>query len=421
MSDVSTTPSERKTLRPMRGRLVIAAITALVVCSAIVLSERRAVDIQAVSPTFQDIESTVSATGTVSPAVDFPARATFAGIVDRIYVHLGEKVRPGQMLAEMRDQYAQSRVDNARAALETAEINDENLRMNGTKDEHITQASDLQKAIGEQAAAAKALSTMQQLHKIGSASDAEVSSAAQRLQTANAAVEAASERARSRFRPADLQSARAKIAADKATLAAERVSYANAHIPSPIAGTVYLIPVKRYDFVQMGADLLHVANLKRLVVRAHFFEPDIKQLHTGGPVRIAWTGAPGSIWLGQIQSKPMAVTGEGVLRTGECTIAITSDTSGLPVNTSVTVTATTEKHSHVMTLPREAVHEDGAVHYVYRIENSVLKKTPIEVGIVNAANIEITKGLARSDQVALRALKDGKLKNNQRIRIQGQG
>ena len=65
-------------------------------------------------------------------------------------------------------------------------------------------------------------------------------------------------------RPEDFRNAEAKIAADKARLVAERVSYNNAHIASPIAGTVYLLPVKQYDFVQMGTDLLHVANVDKL-------------------------------------------------------------------------------------------------------------------------------------------------------------
>jgi HlyD family secretion protein len=373
-----------------------------------------------IAPRYEDIESTVSAKGNVIPTDDFAARATFSGIVDNIYVHLGEKVHRGQKLLQLRDQFAESRVNNARAALLSAELNDENLRSNGSKDDQISQATDMEKAQNEQAAAAKSFSTIEGLRQVGSTSDAEVNAARQRLDTANALLEAAKQRSQARYRPLDMQSAEAKVAADRASLAGERVSYRNANVVSPVEGTTYLLPVNRYDFVQMGADLVHVADLKKLSVRASFYEPDIRQLKTGEPVKITWTtGSPGSTWQGRIEAKPMAVTGDGVLRTGICTVDITSDTDGLPVNTSVTVTATVDKHSHVLTVPREALHDEGTKHFVYRVDAGRLEKTAVEIGLVNAMEAEITKGLTDHDQVALHASGGERLRNNMHVKRQG--
>jgi len=417
MSDVSTIAVRPRDFTLTRRHLIIAGIAVLVLGIAIFLYRDRAVEVQSVSPTFEDIETTVSATGNVIPTNDFAARATFSGIVDNIYVHLGQKVRPGQKLLQLRDQFAQSRVDNARAALMTSEVNAENMRQNGSKEDQIAQASELAKAQSEQSAAAKALQTVQQLHQVGSTSDAEVTSASQRLDTANAALKAAKERSQARYRPEDLKSTEEKVAAEKANLAGERVSYRNANVIAPIAGAVYLLPVNRYDFVQLGAELVHVADLKKLSVHASFYEPDIRQLKTGEPVRITWgSGAPGRTWSGRLESKPMAVTGDGVLRTGVCTVDITSDTDGLPVNTSVTVTATVQKHSHVMTLPREAVRDQGSEHFVFRIVRGRLKKTPVQVGLVNAMRAEIASGLKSDDQVAVHSVGGDSLRNNLRVK-----
>jgi hypothetical protein len=162
---------------------------------------------------------------------------------------------------------------------------------------------------------------------------------------------------------------------------------------------------------------VHVADLKKLSVRASFYEPDIRQLKTGEPVRITWgNGAPGRTWNGRLESKPMAVTGDGVLRTGVCTVDITSDTDGLPVNTSVTVTASVQKHSHVLTLPREAVRDEGPNHFVYRLVGGRLKQTPVQIGLVNAMKAEITSGLKSDDQVAVHAEAGGSLRNNIRVK-----
>lgn len=417
MSDVSTLAAKPRISALTPRRLIIGAVVILLVCVVMFFYRQRAMEVQLVSPVYEDIESTVSATGNVLPTDGFVARATFAGIVDKIYVHLGDKVRPGQKLLQMRDQFAESRVDHARAALLTAELNDENVRSNGSQEDQIAQASDLDRAQSGQAAAAGALATIQQLRRVGSTSDAEVAAATQRLDTANAVLQAAKQRSQGRFRPQDLKNAEVKVAAERANLAGERVSFSNANVTSPIEGTVYLLPVTRYAFVQMGANLVHVADLKKLSVRASFYEPDIRQLKAGEPVKIIWTaGAPGRTWSGRLESKPMAVTGEGVLRTGICTVDITSDTDGLPINTSVTVTATVQKHSHVMTLPRDAVHDEGTKHFVYRVDGGRLKKTPVEIGLVSAMRAEITKGLRSDDQIAVHAAEGERLRNNLRIR-----
>jgi len=396
-----------------RRPFVISGAVVALIGLAVIVYRQRAIDVELVKLKYEDIESTVSAKGSVVPTNDFAARATFSGIVDNIYAHLGQRVERGQKLLQLRDQFAGARVDSARAALLAAELNRENLRSNGSKDDQIAQAADLRKAQDEQSAAAKSLATIQQLRQVGSTSDAEVIAAKQRLDTANAALEAAQQRSQGRYGVQDLKSAEAKIAAQKANLAGERVSYQNANVNSPIEGTVYLLPVSRYDFVQMGADLVHVADLRKLSVRASFYEPDIRELKTGESVKITWpTGAPGRSWEGRIEAKPVAVTGDGVLRTGICTVDITSDTDGLPVNTSVTVTATVEKHSHVMTLPREAIRDEGSRHFVYRVNGGRLEKTQVEIGLVNAMQAEITKGLKEDDQIAVHAkggeaLRDG--------------
>jgi len=417
MSDVSTVAVKTHDFVLTRRHLIVAVALLILFAVTVLLYRQRAIEVQLVSPAFEDIETTVSATGNVIPTNDFAARATFAGIVDNIYVHLGQQVRPGEKLLQLRDQFAESRLDNARAALASAELNAKNVQMNGSKEDQIAQASELARAQNEQNAASKALATLQQLRQVGSASDAEVAAATQRLNTANAGLQAAKERSQARYRPEDLKSTEAKIAADKANLAGEKVSYRNANVISPITGTVYLLPLKRYDFVQMGAELVHVADLKKLSVRASVYEPDIRLLKTGEPVRITWgNGAPGRTWIGKLESKPMAVTGDGVLRTGMCTVEITSDTDGLPVNTSVTITATVQKHPHVMTLPREAVRDEGPNHFVYRVDDGRLKKTRVQIGLVNAMRAEITDGLKNDDQVAVHASGGESLRNNLRVK-----
>jgi HlyD family secretion protein len=80
------------------------------------------------------------------------------------------------------------------------------------------------------------------------------------------------------------------------------------------------------------------------------------------------------------------------------------------------VTVTTKKQSHVLTIPREALHTDGPANFTYRVVGDKLLKTPVEVGVVNLAGVEITKGLTTHDLIALHALNNQELRNDLKIK-----
>jgi hypothetical protein len=214
--------------------------------------------------------------------------------------------------------------------------------------------------------AANTLKAMQAIAKNGSVTPAEVEAAGQRLKMADAYLKALDEKLSTRYSPGDVKGWRDKVAADKATVTAERVSWENAHILSPIAGTVYALPVNLYDFVPAGTDLLHVADLSHIEVRADFQEPDIGMLREGEPVAVTWEGQPGRTWHGHIVEKPMAVTRTPGKSVGTCLIALDDDHGELPLDTDAAVVATVEKHSRVLTIPRETLHLDGQAQFVYR-------------------------------------------------------
>lgn len=397
-------------------QIAVLLLLVLVLVAAIYAGTRTKADVRVTNPTYQDIESTVASTGTVVPVQDFPARANFTGLVEKIYVKLGQKVHAGQMLIQMKDQYADSRLDAARAALDEAEMNQENVMQNGSQEDKITFAADLERAKAEQAQAAGNYESLQKLLKNGSVSQAEVDAAKQRLDTANANLRTLNERTSNRYSAKDLASWKDRVRANRETVEAEKVSWANANISSPVSGTVYLLGAKLYDFVPAGTDLLHVADLSKLHIRAEFDEADLGKLQVGQPVRITWDGAPNRSWNGRIESKPLAVTQSGARTVGQCTIQIEDDKGDLPVNTTVALTVVIEKRAHVLSIPREAMYTEGAEHYVYRVVDGKLVKTPVRPGLASAMYVEITQGLKPDDVVALHPLNDGRLAPDLRVK-----
>jgi HlyD family secretion protein len=306
----------------------------------------------------------------------------------------------------MRDQYASSRVATAQANLQATEVSKENVERSGSQEDRIVFSADLTKAEDEDKAAAATLRTLKELETHGSASHAEVVAAEQRLQDAEAGLRALKERSTSRYSATDVASWKRRLAADKAALAAEQVSYANAHVRSPISGTVYVIPIAHYDFVPMGAELLHVADLSKIYVRANFFEQDVAQLKPGQPATITWDGNQNRQWHGHIMVNPLALTRSGDLNVGQSTVAIDDAHEDLPVNTNVTVTILVAKHNHALTIPRQALHRDDndRQQYVYCLRDGRLIKTPVNLGLVTSFDAEITSGIRAQDVLALSAV-----------------
>ena len=374
----------------------------------IYLRQEHTVDVRTVSPVYEDIVATVSSTGVVTPAREFQARANFSGIVEKIYVRVGQKVRAGQLLLYLKDQYATSRVDAARAALADAELALRKAEKNGSQVDLIGDNSNLARARMDRDNAAADLATLKKLERRGSASEAEVLSGTRRLGLADATLRDTQERIKERYTPAEIQSLKAKVRAEEDALAAERISWANANVSTPVSGTVYLVPVSQYDFVPAGTVLMDVSGLKQMEVRANFYEDDVGKLQVGEPATIQWDGAPGKVWTGKVISRPMAVERTGSLPTGECVIALTSPADGLPINSSVVAQVQWQKHSHVLALPRSAVREQGANQFVYRIVDGRLRETPIKTGIFDAMQIEITSGITNRDVVVLGS-SDGKV------------
>jgi HlyD family secretion protein len=407
--------SRPRRIRPWQIALIVGAV--LLIAGFGYSHERKRAQIAAATPAYQDIELTVSAQGTVLPFNDFQARANFSGMVDKIYVQLGEKVRAGQMLISMRDQYALSRVESARAALESSEVNNQNVQHNGSQEDRIAFEAELARDQREQESAAKALATIKQLEARGSASEAEVMAAKQRLDAADMALAELKRRMSARYSSTDAESWRLRVKADKAALAAEKVSYDNANLASPISGTVYLIPVRLYDFVPMGAELLHVADLSKIRIRADFYEQDVGKLQTGQPVKILWEGDANRTWHGRIASRPLAITRTQDASFGQCMIGLDDARGDLPVNTNVTAVVTVAKHEHALTIPREALHTEGAAHYVYRVDGDKLSRVPVVIGIVNPLRAEITNGLSVKDQVALHGANDEPLSDGLKIEV----
>jgi len=406
-----------------RTRGWVWAIVAVAACFALFLGVRlhhEEIPVRVAHVERRDIVSTVSTNGKVEPTEDFQAHAPISGVVNKLFVDLGQKVQSGQELVRMDESDALRSLATAQANLDSSLATLNAMEHGGTQDELLTSKSDLSQAQTQERVDAASLASFERLQTQGAASSNEVAAARQRLSDEQARVAQLQARRNDRYAPDDLAAQRAQVKQAQAALAAAKDVYANVDIRSPFAGTVYFIPVAQYDFVQAGDLLLDVADLNHLHIRAYFDEPEIGRLAQGQPVKIEWAAKPTQVWHGHILEAPTTIIQYGSTRNvGECLITVDDAEGQLLPNTNVTVTVTTQSRRDVLSLPREALRTEGNSSFVFRIIDGKLVKTPVQVGaVVNLTRFEVDGGLKEGDTVALNATSEADLTAGMHVRVQ---
>jgi HlyD family secretion protein len=312
----------------------------------------------------------------------------------------------------MDDADALAAVAKARSAVTAAQQALADLDKGGSQEERNSFAAELARLQSTRKQDAADLAATQQLQQKGATSAAEVAAAQHRLESDDEAIRVNQRRATSRYGEGDHARAQAQLADAQAALVAAQAAYTNADQRSPIAGTVYSISASQYDYLHAGDDIMDVADLKNIQVRAYFDEPDIGKLKPGQPVKIVWEAKPTMVWHGHVERAPTTIVNYGTRNVGEGIVSVDDSNGDLAPNSDVTVTVTTAEHPHVLSIPREALHTDGVKNFVYKVVDGKLVSTPVQVDVVNLTRVQIAAGLAQNDMVALsasgnRELEDG--------------
>jgi HlyD family secretion protein len=86
-------------------------------------------------------------------------------------------------------------------------------------------------------------------------------------------------------------------------------------------------------------------------------------------------------------------------------------------NVNVNVSIVTAEHNHVLTVPREAIHEDNGKRFVYEIKDGELKRRDVQTSLANLTRMEVTQGLGDNALVALSADNQQALKPGMSVKV----
>jgi HlyD family secretion protein len=394
------------------GAAVILVLVFLSVRSLL----RERLQVRAVEVTTGSLESTLSTNGRVEPEMNYQIFSPLSTTVKAVYVQTGDTVPAGKVLVVLDDIQARAKVASAESGVKAAQAQVEAALHNGTLEQQQATAADVTRAKIDRDQAQRDLNALIKLQGTGAASASEVAAARQRLDQANAALEASQTTAKGRYSPADVDRARAALNDAEAGLAAARDVDSRTTVHAPINGTIYTLNVKPTDFVEEGKMLLQMADLKQERVRAYFDEPEIGVLAVGQQVQIQWDARPGKIWHGHIERVPVTVTQYGTRNVGEVMIRVDGDDDDLLPDTNVTVRVTTSSQANALTIPREALHMENGKPFVFVIEGDELKRRPVTYGTMNLNQVAIVSGVKPGEWVATGALNGQPLQEGVPIR-----
>ena len=380
---------------------IVAGLLLIVVFFAARHFTRQSLRIRVAHAERQSLTRTISTNGKVEPQLNFSAAAPAPGTIQKVYVRSGDHVRNGQLLLSMQDTDAASRLASASANLKGAQANLDAIRQGGTQEEQLSLTDNLGKAQADADAARHNVETLKKLQAQGAASPGEELSAQQRLDVANITLQGLQNRKTSRYARSDVAHAQASVSEAQANYAAAQAVIAQSNIHAPFDGTVYYLPVSQSQYVQQGEQLLEVADLTHLRVKAYFDEPEIGNLQIGQVATVAWDAKHGRIWNGRVDRLPSTIINYGTRNVGETIISLDNPDGDLLPNVNVTVTVTTQHLDNVLTIPREALHTEAGADYVYLVVGDAVHRQPVTIGSINLTQVQILTGLKDGDTVAL--------------------
>jgi HlyD family secretion protein len=398
--------------RKLRNRIVIFLLLAGVAAIFLVwLSGRKpAAKISAMTPTRENLVSSISSNGKVEPISPYVIRAQLNTFVKKIYVTEGQTVKKGQLLLELNVKEVAAQLAETRSKLLRAQDDLRAAKEGGRADEAAKVAADLAKAEAASERLQRNHDSLVRLAAGQAATKEDLAANDQALANAKAEVTRLLAVKQEFDRQARLDAERGELQVQQtlSEMAALEDKVNSGSISAPADGTLYSLPVRAGDFVKLGDLLAEMADLHKVRVRAFIDEPDLGGLEAGEPVVITWDAFPNRTWAGKTEIIPKQVVPHLTRSVGELLCGVSNDKIELLPNINVSVRINSKERLNVLAVPRGAVASEGGRRYVFVVKKnelgvgkSRLEKREIKVGIADATSYEVMSGLQEGEMVAL--------------------
>jgi HlyD family secretion protein len=391
-----------------RKKLVVLALVAgLGLIMLVMLASRgQGPIVTVVQITREDLNAVVTSNGKVEPIAPTIARAEFPAFVVRVLATEGQNVHRGQEILELNSADIASQLAQARAALLAAETDLRNARAGGPPEQVAELQGDLQQAKIEVENLERTHKALVDLVAKQAATQDELAQNETDLTKAQAKLQSLQERKQALAEKANVSaesaSLRVKQAHDQVRALQDKLR--SATVVAPVDATLFSLPVRAGDYVQVGQELAQMADLRHVRVRAFVDEPDLGWLEAGQSVQVTWDAKPGQTWTGETRQIPKQIVPRQSRSVGEVLCSV--DNAGLELlpNVNVEVKIMVRQRKDALVVPRAAVgYDKRGQHYVFVFDGEKVHRRNISVGIASSSNYEVLSGLQVDERVALPA------------------
>ncbi len=332
-------------------------------------NSKSAITYETQKPFISSIERKTVATGKVIPEDEVEIKPQISGIIEKIYLEEGVKVKAGDLIAKIKIVPNEQSLNQARGRVRNAEI-----ALNNTKIEY-----NRNKALFD-----KGVISSQDFNNL----QLQLDQAEQELSNSQA----------------DYQIIRRGSAGGSAT--------ANTNIRATVAGTILEIPVEEGDQVIQsnnfndGTTIATIADLSKMIFEGKVDEGEVGKLKVGTPLKISLGAIEGA----ELDAKLKFIAPKGIEETGAVQFKIEGDVevsddifirAGYSANASIVL----ERKDDILVISEALLQFDKDTSKPFvevatgSIEEQKFERKDIEIGISDGVNVEIVSGLTEEDSV----------------------
>jgi len=350
-----------------------------------------------------DLAKSVVATGKVQPITNVEIKSKASGIVKKLFVDASDKIKKGQLLAQLDKEEIQAQVEQGHASLAASEASLTGAQADYERAKVDAEGPDVpllkrayERAVGmakEGVVSASALEDAQKNYELA-------------LNKQNVA------KAQLTVLKARIAQSQAQVARDQANLRQleEQLSYTD--IIAPIDGVLLSRDVEIGDAVSsilvLGSSATLVMTLgdtSEVYVKGKVDESDIGKVYLGQPARIKVESFKDKTFEGKVTKiSPLGVEKDNVT-TFEVRVSINNPGGELKAAMTANAEIILEEHKNVLQIPEGAIIYDKDKKASVEVPDPKGKegkhKVAVNIGISNGAKTEVLSGLKENDEVVL--------------------
>jgi len=350
-----------------------------------------------------DLAKSVVATGKIEPITKVEIKSKASGIVKKLYVDAGDRIKKGQVLCDLDKEEIQAQVNSSRAQLEASEANAISTEADLARAKVDAEGPDVPLL-------KRAYDRSQKMAKDGVVSQATLDDAQKNYEMALNKQNVS--KAQVTVLHAKVNQAKAQVLQDEANLKQleEQLSYTT--IVGPMDGVLLSRDVEVGDAVSsilvLGSTstlIMTEGDTSQVYVRCKVDESDVGKIYLGQPTRIKVESFKDKTFYGKVTKiAPMGVEKDNVT-TFEVRVSISNPGGELRANMTANAEIVLEEHKNVLQIPEGALIYDkdkkASVEVPDPSGKEGKRKVAVNVGISNGAKTEILGGLKEGDQVVL--------------------